>query len=113
MDNKGKVVSTSKVIHIVTTGTNAGNHKSVKISKKVIKKATALKKGKTLKLGAKAVPVSKKKVAKHVGLRYESTNKKIATVSSKGVVKGVKKGTCYVYAYAQSGVFKKIKVVVK
>ena len=113
LDNKGKVVSTSKVIHIVTTGTNAGNHKSVKISKKVIKKATALKKGKTLKLGAKAVPVSKKKVAKHVGLRYESTNKKIATVSSKGVVKGVKKGTCYVYAYAQSGVFKKIKVVVK
>ena len=27
--------------------------------------------------------------------------------------KARKKGTCYVYAYAQNGVYKKIKVVVK
>ncbi|MBE6041198.1 MAG: hypothetical protein E7220_01600 [Clostridiales bacterium] len=49
----------------------------------------------------------------HVALRYESTNTTVATVSSKGVSKGRSKGKCYVYAYAQNGVYKKIKVVVK
>ena len=80
----------------------------------IVTKAKKLKKGKKLSLKAKAVPQSKKlKVRKHVGVRYETTNKKIATVTAKGVVKAKKKGTCYVYAYAQNGVFKKIKVVVK
>ena len=32
---------------------------------------------------------------------------------AQGVVKGVSKGSCYVYAYAQNGVCKKIKVTVK
>lgn len=113
LDKKNNVVSTSKVIHAATAGTKLGNYKSVTVSKKVIKSAAKLKKGKTLKLGAKAVPVAKKKVSKHVGLRYQTTNKEIATVSAKGVVKGIKKGTCYVYAYAQNGVFKAVKVVVK
>ena len=43
-------------------------------------------------------------------LDYANTS--IATVSSKGVIKGKKKGTCYVYVYAQNGVYKKIKVTV-
>lgn len=30
-----------------------------------------------------------------------------------GVVKGMKKGTCYIYVYAENGIFKKIKVTVK
>ena len=55
----------------------------------------------------------KSKIKKVLGMRYESTNTKVATVSSKGVIKGVKKGTCYVYAYAQNGIAKKIKVTVK
>ncbi|MBQ3369594.1 MAG: Ig-like domain-containing protein [Mogibacterium sp.] len=44
---------------------------------------------------------------------YASNKSAIATVSSKGVIKAKKKGTCYVYAYAQNGVYKRIKVVVK
>ena len=76
--------------------------------------AKKLKKGRTLTLKARAVPQSKKlKVRQHVGIRYESSNKKIATVSKQGKIKARKKGACYVYAYAQNGVFKKIKVVVK
>ena len=51
---------------------------------------------------------------KHVPtVRYLSTNTKVATVTSKGKIKGVKAGTCYVYAYAHNGVFKKITVTVK
>ena len=44
---------------------------------------------------------------------YESSNINIATVSKKGVVKAKKKGKCYIYAYAQNGVFRKIKIIVK
>ncbi len=49
----------------------------------------------------------------HRKLTYESTNPEIATVTKKGVIKGKMKGTCYVYAYAQNGMFAKIKVIVK
>ena len=40
-------------------------------------------------------------------------NRKVATVSKKGVIKAKGKGICYVYAYAQNGVFKKDKIIVK
>ena len=42
-----------------------------------------------------------------------STDTKVAKVTKKGVMKGVGKGTCYVYAYGHNGVSKKIKVTVK
>jgi len=114
LDKDNNVVSTSKVIHVATKGGKVGNHKSVTVTKKIAAKAKALKVGKTLALKAKAVPQSKKlKVKKHVALRYETTNAKVAIVSAKGTVKAKAKGTCYVYAYAQNGVTKKVKVVVK
>lgn len=114
IDKNKKVVSISKLIHVAAKSKKIGNYKSVKIKKATLKKAINLKKNKSLKLGAKVVLQSKKlKVKKHIGLRYESTNKKIATISKNGVIKAKKKGTCYVYAYAQNGVFKKVKVVVK
>ena len=114
LDKNENVVSTSKVIHVATTGGKAGNHKSVTIKKAVIAEAKSLNKGKTLKLNAKAVAQSKKlKVKKHVAVRYESSNTKIATVTKQGIVRGKKNGICYVYAYAQNGVYKRIKVTVK
>ena len=113
LDKNNNVVSTSTIVHVATTGGKVGNNKSVTVTKKVVNKAKKLKKGKTLKLKAKAVAKSKKlKVKKHVAVRYESTNTKIATVSKAGVVKAKAKGTCYIYAYAQNGVYKKIKVKV-
>ena len=114
LDRNNTVVSTSKVIHVATKGGKVGNHKKVTVKKSVIKKARKLKKGKSLKLKAKAVPQSKKlKVRKHRAVLYESSDINIATVSKKGVVKAKNKGTCYIYAYAQNGVYKKIKVTVK
>jgi len=111
IDKNKRVISTSKIIHVATTGGKVGNHKSVTVKKAVITKAKKLKKGKTLKLAAVANK-KKLKVNKHVAVRYESSNPKIATVTKKGVVKGKAKGTCYVYAYAQNGVCKRIKVTV-
>ena len=112
LDKNNKVISTSKMVHAATKGGKYGNDKAVKTKAK--KDKVTLKKGKSFKLNAKPVAQSKKlKVDRHRGIKYESSNKKIATVSSKGVIKAKKKGTCYVYAYAQNGVFKKIKVSVK
>ena len=113
LDKNGKVISTSKVVHACTTGGKYGNPKSVSVTKKVANKAKALKKGKTVKLGAKVVMPAGKKLRKHVGIRYESTKKAVATVTKKGVVKTRAKGSCYIYAYAQNGVFKRILVKVK
>ena len=114
LDKNNNVVSMSKLIHVATKGGKAGNYKSVTVKKSILTKAKKLKKGKTLKLNAKAVAQSKKlSVKKHVAMRYESTNNNIATVSKSGKVTAKKKGSCYIYAYTQNGVFKKVKVVVK
>ena len=112
VDANGKIKSTSKTVHVATTGGKVGNDKKVTTAAK--KGRVSIKKGKTFRLRAKPVPASSKlKVQRHRGMAYESTNKKIATVSSKGVIKGMGKGTCYVYAYTQNGVFAKVKVTVK
>ena len=105
LDKNNMVVSTSKVIHVTTKGGKYNNPKKV-----TSKKPKALKKGKSFKLKAKQTG---KKIKKHRALKYESSNTKVATVSGKGVIKAKAKGTCYVYAYAQNGVSKKVKVTVK
>lgn len=112
VDKNGKVISTSKTIHVATKGGKVGNYKGVTTAAKNNK--VTLKIGKTFKLKAKAVAQSKKlKVKKHRAVKYESSDKNIATVNSKGKITAKKKGSCYIYVYAQSGAFKKIKVTVK
>ena len=114
-----KAAGVSKMIHVTTKGGKNGNDKSVTVKiksgkkKKAVTKVT-VKKGKKLTLYASSKPESKKlKVKKHIAIRFESTDTKIATISKKGVITGKAKGSCYVYAYAQNGVYKKIKVTVK
>ena len=105
LDRNNKVASTSKVIHVATKGKT--NPTKVVVSSKVKKNKLTLKKGKTFKLAGKAIG---KKVTTHKGIRYESSNPKIATVSKSGAVKGIKKGKCKIYAYAQNGVCKTISL---
>ena len=50
---------------------------------------------------------------KHCPPRYETSNPRIAVVSTKGVIAGKAKGSCIVYVYAQNGVCKELKVTVK
>ncbi len=111
-DKDNKVLTTSKTIHAATTGGKYSNAKSV--TTKAKKGKVTVKVKKSFNLNAKAVASNKKgKMQKHRAIQYESTNTKIATVNSKGVITGKAKGTCYVYAYAMNGVSKKIKVTVK
>ena len=81
---------------------------------KARKNKVSLKKGKKFRLKAIAVAGNPKlRLGIHRAIGYESSDEKIATVSDKGVIKAVEKGTCYVYAYAQNGVCKKNKVTVR
>ena len=109
VNGKREKVAVSKTVHATTKSSKYGNAKSVKVNKTKV----TLKKKKTFKLKCSEVAEKGRKVHIHRGIKYESSNTKIATVSNKGVIKAKKKGTCYVYAYAQNGVYKKIKVTVK
>ena len=110
LDSSGHVVSTSKIVHAVTKGGKNGNPTKVTVSKKVKKNKLTLKKGKTFKLAGKAAG---KKVKKHVAVRYESSNPKIATVNKNGQIKGLKKGKCKIYVFAHNGVCTTIKLTIK
>lgn len=111
---KGKKVYLGKtnVVHVAMV--NAAKTNAVSIT--VNKKAVALAKGKTFKIVKKVkLEDPKKKQLNHLlkNELYRTSNSKVATVSTAGVIKGVGKGTCYVYAFADNGVYAKIKVTVK
>ena len=95
VDGKKRAIVASKPIYATTTGGKYGNPKSVKVTKSTI----TIKKGKTARISATTVK-EKKNFKTYRKLSYETSNKKIAIVSSKGVIKGIKKGTCCVYVYA-------------
>ena len=109
---KGEALCTSAKIYVSTKGGKYTNYKSVTTVAKGNK--VYLAKGETFNLGAKATVANKKLVInKKRKIKYISTNTKIAKVSSKGTITAVAKGTCFVYVYAQNGVYKKIKVTVE
>ena len=115
LDADGNVIQKSLTVHAATKGGSFTNAKSLtfyKSGKKVT--SLTLKEGKSAKITAKVTKQNKKKKIKnHRKTKYESSNKKIATVNKNGKITAKSKGTCYIYAYAQNGVCKKIKVTVK
>ena len=124
-NSKNKAVATSKYVHVATKGNKKNsNPKKVVVKAKVDKKgkklkkwkktsAVAVKKGKKTALKAQIIKAKKTKVKKHVAVRFESSNAKIVKVNKKGKITGVKKGKAKIFAYAQSGICKTIKVTVK
>ena len=73
--------------------------KEIRISKNVL----AVQKGKTVNIKATVKP----KNASNKKLKYKTSNKKIATVNSKGKVKGIKNGTVTITVTAADGSKKK------
>ncbi len=110
IDGKQVIIMTSNVIHSVTEGKIYANPTKVTSNTATVK----LAEGKSKTVSCQVVIPKGKKLKQHTAeIRYESSNKKIATVNSNGKITAKAEGTCYVYAYAQNGVYKKIKVVVK
>lgn len=114
-DGQKQYAASSPLMHAYTKGYTKRytNAKSVKVNKKKV----SVKAGKSIKLKVKVRKLKNNKKLmqkKHeLKVRYLSTDTSVATVSKKGKIKGVRAGTCCVYAYAHNGVFKMITVTVK
>ena len=104
-----RVLSTAKVIHAATSGGKNGNPSKLTVTKKKL----TLKKKQKVKLKAVQKAKSGTVIKNHRAVSFESSNPKVASVTKKGVVKGVKKGSCLIYVYTQNGLYKKIKVTVR
>ena len=108
VNSKGVVTAKAKGTAVITA--SCGEYEaSCKVtvktpSLKLTKSSATVKVGKTTKIAAKATPAGK--------ITYKSSNSKIATVSSKGVVKGKKKGTAKITVTC-NGVKKVFTVKVK
>lgn len=100
----------------VATITVKADNKSAKCVVSVSKKNTTLtlkKTSGTVKVG-KTIKIEKKKIGKGDSIKsYTSSNKKVATVTKKGVVKGVKKGNAVITVQTKKGAVATFKVTVK
>ena len=107
IDKKGKLVAVKTGKAVITAKANGMTVKckvTVKApSIKVAKTTLTIKRNKTASISATATPSKK--------LSYKSSNKKIATVNSSGLVKGKKKGTTKITVSCH-GISKTIKVKV-
>ena len=113
-DSQGKRLGKSVTAYVAGKNNDTyTNPKAIKIAKK----AYTLTVGQTKKINAKLKMtnndkklLAKKKIAK---FRYSTSDKAVATVSKKGVIKAVGSGNCEIYVYAKNGKTKKINVTVK
>ena len=127
-DNEGKLYCTETAIFtakasgqtIIKAVSNTGmvvkcvvNVKKVATSISVNKTSVTLNAGKKTTVKATVDPTSIP--MQYKGVKWTTSNKKIATVNSKGVIKAVAKGICYVTATSKdnTNLSKRIKVTVK
>ena len=100
----GKKAGTTKITVTVGKYKKVLTVKVKKPSFSLVKSSANLKKGKKVTIKVKAAPDSK--------VTYKSSNKKVATVNSKGVVTAKKKGTAKITVKC-NGITKTFKVTVK
>ena len=112
---KGVVSALKKGSATITVKTTNGLKATCKITvptppRKVqfARKSYTVKVGKTVKLGKKLTPSGAKTT-----FTWSSSDKKIATVTSKGVVKGLKKGSATITVKTANGLKATVKVTVE
>lgn len=110
INGKKVIIANSKIIHSITKSNVYAN------PLKVISDTTSVLMGvgEYNTVSCSVLLPENKKIEQHVSeIRYETTNEAVAKVDKNGKIKAISKGTCYVYAYAQNGVYKRIKVRVQ
>ena len=117
VDKKGKIIAHkvgSATIEVtMKSGAKAScvikvQKKQVKVTKLLINKTKiSLKKGKTFKLVVTKVPVTAGDK-----ITFSTSNKKVATVTSKGKIRGIKKGVVKIYIKASGGKKRSCKVTI-
>ena len=108
IDGKLSIITTGKTVYATTSGGKNGNIKALKVNKSKLK----LKKGKKFLLKV-AVKYKGGKKNVHRKVSYESSDTKVAAVNKKGLITAKRKGSCIIYAYAENGKCKKIKIKLK
>ncbi len=107
VSSNGRVTAKAKGTAKITVTTVSGARKATctitvikpVTSVKLNKKSLTLKKGNTYRL----IPAINPTSASNKKVTWKSGNKSIATVSSTGIVKGIKKGTTNIYVYTVNG----------
>ena len=120
VNSNGKVTIKHRGKVVITVKAKDGSNKSAKCKVTVRQLVTKLSynkktrkvevyKNKTIKFAVTVVPSN----ANNKKLTYSSSNKKVATVNSKGIIKGIKAGTVTITAKAKDGSRKAVKLTVK
>lgn len=120
VNSNGKVTIKHRGKVVITVKAKDGSNKSAKckiIVKQLVtklsynskKQAKEVYRNKTIKFAVTVVPSN----ANNKGLTYSSSNKKVATVNSKGIIKGIKVGTVTIIAKVKDGSRKTVKLTVK
>ena len=120
VNSNGKVTIKHRGKVVITVKAKDGSNKSAKckiIVKQLVtklsynskKQAKEVYRNKTIKFAVTVVPSN----ANNKGLTYFSSNKKVATVNSKGIIKGIKVGTVTIIAKVKDGSRKTVKLTVK
>lgn len=120
VNSNGKVTIKHRGKVVITVKAKDGSKKSAKCKVTVRQLVTKLSynkktqkaevyKNKTIKFAVTVAPSN----ANNKGLTYSSSNKKVATVNSKGIIKGIKAGTVTITAKAKDGSRKAVKLTVK
>lgn len=105
-NKKGKVLKTSKTVHVATSRYKNVKKIAIKNPKKVMNKNQSY----TLKL---KVTNSKGAYKAYRQMSYESSNKRVVSISESGKVTARKAGNATLYIYAQNGVYTTLNVRVK
>lgn len=120
VNSNGKVTIKRRGKVVITVKAKDGSNKLAKCKVTVRQLVTKLSynkktqkaevyKNKTIKFAVTVVPSN----ANNKGLTYSSSNKKVATVNSKGIIKGIKAGTVTITAKAKDSSKKVVKIKVK
>lgn len=108
--NKKKVtIAKTYSMHIATTGKKHAYARNLQVNRTNV----VLNRRKRTALRAKVI-YSSGKIQNHIAaVRFSSSNSRVATVNSRGIISARNKGTCIIYCYAPNGVRKKVRITVR
>lgn len=108
--NKKKVtIAQTYSMHIATTGKKHAYARNLQVNRTNV----VLNRGKRTALRTKVI-YSSGKIQNHIAaVRFSSSNSRVATVNSRGIISARNKGTCVIYCYAPNGVRKNVRVTVR
>lgn len=108
--NKKKVtIAQTYSMHIATTGKKHAYARNLQVNRTNV----VLNRGKRTALRTKVI-YSSGKIQNHIAaVRFSSSNSRVATVDSRGIISARNKGTCIIYCYAPNGVRKNVRVTVR